>query len=83
MGANPDYCQQIRARGVCAICRQPVPDNFDQLAHSACWRRKGGGESEASIRESAARAAGLIVTETGAQAQERIARAERLLEVRR
>lgn len=82
MGANSDYYHQIRARGLCAICRQPMPDDFAQLAHTDCYRRKGAGETEASIRESAARAAGLIVIETGAQAQERIARAERLLTAR-
>lgn len=50
MAKNPDYFAQIRARGICTICRQPMPDTDLQLAHSLCNGLVAAGASHREIR---------------------------------
>lgn len=54
MGKNPDYYSQIRACGVCSLCRQPMPDDDPRLAHRECRRLIASGLRESEIRALAA-----------------------------
>jgi hypothetical protein len=50
MAKNPDYWHQIRARGLCTLCRLPMPDDDPKLAHRACYQLQWQGRTIAEIQ---------------------------------
>jgi hypothetical protein len=50
MGRNPDWHAQIRARGLCILCRRPMRDDDPHLAHRECYREQYRGRRCAEIR---------------------------------
>ena len=50
MGSNPEWFAQIRARGLCHLCRRPMPDDNPRLAHRECYHLQWRGWSFAEIR---------------------------------
>lgn len=50
MSPNPNYFRQIRARGRCVICLEPMPDPDPHLAHASCTRLANEGWTRAQIR---------------------------------
>lgn len=51
MGRNPDYFEQVRARGVCHLCRRAMRDEDPRLAHLECGRLQRRGWTSAQIRK--------------------------------
>jgi len=51
MGSNPDYFAQIRARGLCYICRRLMADDDPRLAHRECYHEQWRGRRVADIRQ--------------------------------
>lgn len=47
---NKDWFYQMRARGICWICRQSMDENDPKLSHRECARRQRAGEKVAAIR---------------------------------
>lgn len=43
MGANPHWFDQIRARGLCYICRRPMADDDPRRYHTECGIEAGRG----------------------------------------
>lgn len=50
MGRNPEWFAQVRARGVCYICRRMMDDADPRSAHAECHREARRGRSYADIR---------------------------------
>jgi len=48
---NPEWHAQIRARGLCYICRRPMGDDRPQLAHTECYRETNRGRRCRDIRQ--------------------------------
>jgi len=50
MASNPEYFAQVRARGLCWICRRPMRDDDPRLAHYECGRAQDQGRTVADVR---------------------------------
>jgi len=44
------YFHQVRARGLCIICREPIPDDDPRLAHPVCTKLGNEGMLWGTIR---------------------------------
>jgi hypothetical protein len=52
MGNNPEWFYQLRARGICSICKQSMPDEDEKLAHHECYVLQAKGYTYKQIQES-------------------------------
>jgi hypothetical protein len=50
MGNNPHWFDQVRARGICYICRRPMHDDDPRRRHTECEYEAHHGRTYAQIR---------------------------------
>jgi len=51
MAKNPEWFDQMRARGICYICQRAMADDDPRRAHTECLRAQNQGRTYADIRQ--------------------------------